>query len=129
MGNNKGVKHIALEIVENDLNDFYQDILHCKVISKRILNKDDANQIFGVNNSVNIYYVKGDGFELELFVNHDSSAQQFSHICLETERANEIFQQSLKEEYRVKKRGREQSPTYFIKDRNGNIFEIKNKIK
>lgn len=130
MENNKGLRHIALEIYGNDLKAFYQDILHGEIIDERILKEETAKAIFGITASIKIYMLRCNELELEfeLFVYHDSFNQRFSHICLETERATEIFQKTAREEYFVKIWGNPKSPTYFIKDRNGNMFELKNKI-
>ncbi len=128
MENNKGLRHIALEIYQNDLKDFYQDILQAEIVEERILKEDTARVLFGINMSIKVYVVRSNSVELELFVYHDSHNQQFSHICLETEHATEIFQKAATEEYFVKKWGNPKFPTYFIKDRNGNMFELRNKM-
>lgn len=128
MENNNKLKHIALEIYPDDLKDFYQEILHGEIAGERVLNEDAAKSIFGINATTKIYFVNWNGIELELFVHHDSHCNKFNHICLETERAGEIFQKAAAEKYFVKKWGDEKSPTYFIKDRNGNMFELKIKF-
>ena len=122
------LKHIALSITERDLNDFYIDILGGRLIGNSILRQKDASQIFDINKQVDVYYLELDNIELELFINPVLSDTSFNHTCLEIDSADKIFMHAFDKNYWTHLRNSSERETYFIKDKNGNMFELKNKI-
>ena len=126
MDGNDKIVHVALEILPDDLLDFYKHILGVEVTGERVLEKETTKIIFGIEQTVKIYFVRGDGFELELFVSKSLSPFSFSHICLVSENADKVYKKALGKDYHAIKWGSDEFPTYFIKDGKGNLFELKN---
>ena len=44
------LKHIGLEIDESDLEDFYRDLLNLEITGSGRIEKEIAEQLFGVQN-------------------------------------------------------------------------------
>lgn len=122
------LEHIALDIVENDIEDFYLGILRGVIIKKFTLKKGIAHSVFNYPNSTNVYVLKIQDLVLELFVNKKSVHIQFQHTCVALNNGSDIFNKALENNYWTYLKKTETGETYFIKDNNGNIFEIKSKI-
>lgn len=119
------LEHIALEVVKADITGFYQDIFGGKVNGKFELNAEDSRNIFSIDRSVEITYVTLNQVEFELFVNEKASNTSFNHICLLQPTAKVIYERANKKSYNTYLRKSKKGETYFIKDRNQNLFEIK----
>ena len=122
------VRHIALDIVENDLNEFYVEILGGEIAGQFELAKEDAIRIFDIQKSVDVYYVKYEDFELELFVYTNSVGATFNHLCIEMSDCGGIYKDAKQQNFWTFVRTNNDKETYFIKDKNGNMFELKGKI-
>ena len=122
------LRHIAIDIAEADLNDFYIDILKGKIVGQFELTKEDAIRIFNIQQSVKVYYVKYEDFELELFIYSNLARATFHHLCIETSDAGIFYKAARQQNYQTFVRKNNEKETYFIKDKNGNMFELKIKI-
>ncbi len=122
------LKHIALQVDENDIQDFYIQILCGNITHQFNLNAKLAGQLFNISQEINVQYLILDQIQFELFVYSTEMANSFNHICLELENAKEIFEQAIVKNYWTFLRKTNNTETYFIKDTNNNMFEIKNKL-
>ena len=122
------LEHIALSItVPEDIKHFYQDILGMDKVKNFVLNKLLAYEIFGINKNTDVFLLQKDMLFLEIFVIDTISARNFNHICLSVDDRKTVFRNAEQKGHTVicKKRGN--SDLIFIKDKSGNIFEIKDK--
>lgn len=71
------LKHIGLQVTENDVEVFYVDILGFEPIREFQLSKNDSLEIFGIEKEVKIIFGVCCETEFELFVN--SSARELSY--------------------------------------------------
>ncbi len=122
------LKHIALEIWEKDIQEFYIEILGGKIINQFVLDGEVTKEIFNINEPVNVYCISMKNIEFELFVHEYLNRNTFRHTCIEMENANDIFDLASKKNYWVHLRKSGSNKTYFIKDKNGNLFEFKRPI-
>lgn len=122
------LRHIALDIAEADLKEFYVEILGGEIVGQFELTKEDAIRIFNIQQSVKVYYVKYEGFELELFIYPNSARATFNHVCFETSDGRGIYKAARQQNFWTFARKNNEKETYFIKDKNGNMFELKSKI-
>lgn len=122
------LRHIALDIAEADLNKFYIEILGGEIVGQFELSKEDAIRIFNIKQPVKVYYVKYEDFEFELFIYPNSARATFHHLCIETRDAREIYKEARQQNCWTFVRTNNEKETYFIKDKNGNMFELKSKI-
>ncbi len=123
------LEHVALTIVDQaDIESFYQDILGTSVISNFVLEKDLARQIFEINRDTPVFLLKSDDLLLELFISPERNQQDFKHICISIENRKELVEKAIQDGYECIQLRRKKSELIFIKDRSGNIFEIKERL-
>ena len=121
---NNTLKHIGLQINENDI-PFYTEVLNCKRDKSFILNNYEANAIFNIDKPVKVIYFKLDELKLELFLTGEKNPNSFNHICIQTDKAEEIANNAIAKGFKIYTHFKNDIPTYFIADHNNNIFEIK----
>ena len=120
------LEHIALTISEPaDIKDFYLDILGMKEVKNFVLNKVLANKIFGVNKEISVFLLQKDDISLEIFILHGQSKRSFEHICLAVNDREELVENCLKQNYECIRIERDLFDLIFLKDKSGNVFEIK----
>jgi len=120
------LEHIALTVSEPaDINDFYLDILGMKEVKNFVLNKVLANKIFGVNKEISVFLLQKDDISLEIFILHGQSKHSFEHVCFAVNDREELVENSLKQNYECIRIERDLFDLVFLKDKSGNIFEIK----
>ncbi len=123
------LKHIAFEINETDIQDFYIGILGGKLSHQFHLEEEDVFRIFNIHQSVDVYYMMLGQLEFELFIYSGGGCNTFSHTCLIVENAGDIYELAKERNFWTHLRKSGNNSTYFLKDKNGNLFEIKNKVK
>ena len=121
------LNHIALNIHEKkELIDFYQNIFGFHPEYQLDLNLDLATKIFNIEKQSDVFLYKNDHMLLELFVYPESTTQGFAHICLEMTDREKIAQKAEQSGYPVTRIKRTDKPDIlFIRDKAGNIFELK----
>lgn len=119
------LKHIGLQIIEEDLDEFYTQVFKGRVNHSFDLDKESAEKIFDIRSNVQITYLTIDQVEFELFIHKEHHSKNFNHICLMLDNAEKIYDKAEKCGYLTYKRTGKFHTTYFIKDRAGNIFELK----
>ncbi|MFA6873074.1 MAG: hypothetical protein WCQ86_03715 [Bacteroidaceae bacterium] len=124
---NGSLKHIGLQVVQKDLLPFYQEVFKMEFQSTFILSKDDSYKIFNKEQVVSIIYAKSEFCDFELFVVEEAPLKiSFAHLCIELDQPLLFANTASGKGYEVILREKEnKSKTYFIKDSNRNIFEIK----
>lgn len=123
------INHIALNIYsKEELNDFYKEILGFQMEYKFDLNIEMAIKIFDIEEQPEVYLYSRDGIKLELFHYKEKTIQGFGHICLELDNREEVAQKAKSLSYETIRIYRNDRPDIlFIKDKAGNIIELKNK--
>lgn len=120
------IHHIGLQVIEKDVTSFYKNILGCIAIREFILSKEDAFSIFNIKKEVTIIYMQCENIELELFIDNIPKEATFSHVCIHTDNAIDIVNKAKNKNYHVFIREKkDKTKTYFIRDSNYNLFEIK----
>lgn len=109
---------------------FYSDVLGLKKIKSSKLEASLAEKIFGV--PINCQYVLygGDNFAVEVFVvsGGDRNDRKLEHICLEVEDREEFVARCRSNEVDINRIEKGHTELVFIKDFDGNLFEIKEKL-
>jgi len=120
------LQHIALSITEPlEVRDFYQSLLGANAIRYFVLDKNLAGQIFGINRDTSVYLMQKDELFLELFLIPEQNNLNFHHICISIENRIQLFENALEKGYECIQIQRNENDLIFIKDKSGNIFEIK----
>jgi len=117
------LKHIGLQVIEEDVKKFYVDILDFKISNTFSLSNEKSTEIFNINESPTIIYGTCGELEIELFISKSNLEKSFSHLCLQTENVEKIIEKVKQKGYKIYVH--KANETYFISDSNHNIFEIK----
>lgn len=120
------LKHIAVTISEiEEVKNFYINILEMKELKKFVLENKLAQKIFNINKDISVFFMQKDDVFLEIFVDCEKFKQGFNHICISVKDRENLVIKSEAQNYKCIRIEREFSDLIFIKDKSGNIFEIK----
>ena len=120
--------HIALSVSDHkEIEKFYTNVLGMKQIKNFVLRKDLASNIFGINEEIIVFLLQKDRVVFEIFITTVYKKQAFDHVCISIKNREEIINKALQKAYKVVRIKREIFDLIFIKDKSGNIFELKEK--
>jgi catechol 2,3-dioxygenase-like lactoylglutathione lyase family enzyme len=121
------LNHIGLNIQsKTELVNFYQNILGFHLEHQFELNSAFASNIFGIEKQPEVFYYKNESLYFELFVYPENTTQGFAHICLEVIDRELIAEKCKNKGYQVTRiRRNDKLDILFIRDKAGNIFELK----
>lgn len=119
-------EHIAIAVENNnEIVNFYQDILGMERVRDFILDKNMAQKIFGIKNHIPVFLMKKGKLVFEIFINKQTPNLVVNHICFSLDNRNVLIKNAQAKGYQTIIIEREQLDLVFIKDKSGNIFEIK----
>jgi catechol 2,3-dioxygenase-like lactoylglutathione lyase family enzyme len=123
------LNHIGLNISgESEVRNFYEAILGFEPVRDIPIPRTIAENFFHEQTETRAFLVKNGNLALELFLYGNANSTGFAHLCIETDDREKIARLCKKNGYPVMRMQRENKPDLlFIKDRQGNIFELKNK--
>lgn len=123
------LKHVGLNIQsEEELVDFYQNILGFQFEYQFDMSAELCNEIFGINKRLKVFMYKKADVLLELFIHSVKPVKGFSHSCLEVQDRGSIAAKCEQNNYQVIRIKRIDRPDIlFVKDKAGNAFELKHK--
>ena len=120
------LEHIAISVSDkSEIKEFYYNILEMNEVRSFILNKALARQIFNIAEEVSVFLMQKDELLFEIFVTKKQYKQGFRHICISIKNREELIKKAEQKAYKCIRIKREFSDLVFIKDKSGNIFEIK----
>jgi len=120
------LEHIALTISEaKEIKDFYINILGMREVKTFVLNKILAQKIFSIQKDLHVFYLQKNDLFLEIFITDEKVKKGFDHICFATKDRETLVATAEAQNYECIRIERDISDLIFIKDKSGNIFEIK----
>ena len=120
------LEHIALSISDyKEIEKFYTNVLGMKQIKNFILRKSLTTKIFGISEDISVFLLQKDKVVFEIFITTEYKKHAFDHICITIKNREEFITKGLLNGYKVIRIEREFFDLIFIKDNDGNIFEIK----
>ncbi len=120
------LEHIALSINSpSEITRFYQNILGLQKQKEFTLSKDLSSAIFCIESDTTVFLMKKDHVVFELFITTEDIVHNFRHVCISVENREIMVNHAIRSSYDVTRIKREFSDLIFIKDKTGNIFEIK----
>ncbi|MBL7128675.1 MAG: VOC family protein [Ignavibacteria bacterium] len=120
------LEHIALTISEpEEVKNFYKDILGLTEVKTFAIKESLANDIFGLNEEASVFLLQKDNLLLEVFIRQETKRQSFNHICLSVNDRESLFRRAKQKNYECIRIERDTYDLIFIKDKSGNVFEIK----
>jgi len=120
------LEHIALSVSDyKEIEKFYTNVLGMKQIKNFVLRKELVANIFDINEEVSVFLLQKDKVIFEIFITTEYRKQAFDHVCISIKNREEFINKVLLNGYKVIRIDREIFDLIFIKDKDGNIFEIK----
>ncbi len=120
------LNHIAITITDkSEIEGFYKNLLGMKDIRSFEIAKDKVVGIFGIGDEITAYQLQKDDLVFEVFVLPKPLEKGFDHICVSVPDREELIRKAIKNNYNVTRIEREHFDLVFVKDKSGNIFEIK----
>lgn len=119
-------EHVALMISDpKEVENFFEGILGLKKEREFHMNRDLAGKIFGIHQETPVFQLRHEDLMMELFLMPVSARHDFRHICLSFDNREEIIERVNQNGYECIRMKRTYSDLVFIKDKSGNMFEIK----
>lgn len=120
------IKHIGVNILQpEEIDDFYIDILGMEKTRSFTLSENLSSLIFKRPESVEVCMLQKDNVVLEIFIADVEKAQGYPHLCISLENREETWYKAQDKNYECIRIARETSDLVFIKDKAGNVFELK----
>ncbi|MBN2213616.1 MAG: VOC family protein [Bacteroidales bacterium] len=120
------LRHIALTVNDSEeVNNFYEEVLLFNIKHKHSVDEKVIRQIFNVEGTTDVYIMENQNVQFEVFISPEKEQKVFSHVCLAFRNAEVIYNNTLKLGYKAIIKHNPDSRTYFIWDKSGNMFEIK----
>lgn len=120
------LEHVALSITDpEDINHFYQDILGMKKVKDFVITRSLANDLFCIDTDTQMYLYQKDQVFFELFIINKLRLESFNHTCIAVPDRRSVFEAAQKKGYTCIHKQKEKSELLFIKDKSGNLFELK----
>lgn len=121
------LNHIGLNISDaGEVKYFYQDVLGLQLEWSFDINRSISQTVFGINGEANVFIVKNEHLRLELFVYDGPLKMGYGHLCVEIADREQTVLKCEEKSYQVLRMKREKDDLLFVKDKAGNVFELKN---
>lgn len=123
------MKQIVLKTSQKDVQEFYVETLGGKIIKNYVLQEKDAVKKYFIPMQLEVYEIKLQTIKLELIICEEAEEESLQHVYFELENSPEIFSKAAENSFKTYLRRRNNTNYYYIKDRNSNLIEFKNKKK
>ena len=123
-------KHCALVCAsEENADRFYQTLLGLEKAAPKTLPRSLTKAIFNIDTELTIINYVGDHLHCEIFIDNrrESSTGQIEHTCIEIENRSEFIEACRELDVSVNQVPRGEKTLLFIRDFDGNLFEIKSR--
>ena len=122
------LKHVGLVCrSENNSDRFYENLLGLKKIGSKMVPGDLSRQIFNLDSEYKIVNYANDAIHFEIFIDahrtHDD--KRIEHICLEFEDLKAFLANCQQMAVKILKIHSGDAVLTFIRDFDGNLFELK----
>lgn len=120
------LEHIALTIKDSkEINDFYCNVLGMNRTRDFILKRDVADVLFGIDSDVEVSFLEKDGITFEVFTSESLNARPVDHICISVLDREVLVEKAEQKGYAFIRIKRPEFDLVFIKDKSGNLFELR----
>lgn len=124
------LRHVALTCSSEENSDrFYKDLLGLKKLEPKILPSSLSRTIFNIDNELRMINYTGKAVHFEIFIAKDSkrSANPIAHVAIEIDDQEAFLKKCAELDVNVSQIPRGDRTLIFIRDFDGNLFEIKHK--
>jgi catechol 2,3-dioxygenase-like lactoylglutathione lyase family enzyme len=126
------LKHVALVCSsENNSDKFYKDLLGLEKKDTKVLPKTLSRQIFDLDAEYQIVNYANNTVHFEIFLANQGGAHKsgLAHICLEVDDLSEFLKRCRSMRTHTRQIPKGKGVITFITDFDGNLFEIKKRIR
>ncbi len=121
------LEHIAITVGNpEEIDDFYCEILGMNRVRDFTLKRDVALELFGLDEQIEVSFLEKDGIKLEIFVTSSFDQPRVDHICISVPDRELLVEAAFAKGYEVVRIKRTEFDLVFLKDRSGNLFEMRN---
>lgn len=123
------INHIGINIFdEKEIKAFYQHILELHLERNFEISRHISKKFFGIDNETRAFIVKNEQVTLELFAYDKPLSVGYAHLCIEMDDREKTVRKCEESSYPIMRMKREKGDLLFVKDKAGNIFELKNRL-
>jgi catechol 2,3-dioxygenase-like lactoylglutathione lyase family enzyme len=125
------LKHVALECsLEEDADRFYGNLLGLTKMPAKIVPSTLSKRIFNLDFEYKIINYSNDRLQFEIFISNQKKPERkkIEHVCLEVDNLEAFVEKCKGLNVRILQIPRGESYLTFIKDYDGNLFEIKGSV-
>ena len=122
------LKHLALVCSsEENSNRFFTMLLGLQKVSSKTIPATLVNQIFNIDSDLKIINYADDNIVFEVFIDSKNRAEKnkIDHICIQVENLASFLETCRSMKIEIVQVPRGDAFITFIKDDDGNLFEIK----
>lgn len=118
--------HIGITIKDKaEVKNFYKNILGFELIKIFTISASLSEKIFNIEKDIEVALVDNKDFTIELFISKMDNKQNYEHICIMVKNREQIIKKAQENRYPCIMIEREPFDLVFVKDKFGNLFEIK----
>ena len=122
------LKHIALVSSSEEKSDrFFTKLLGLEKVSSKTIPSTLVNQIFKIDTELTIINYANDNIVFEVFIDNQKRVgkNKIEHICIQVENLETFLERCRSMEIDVLQVPKGDTRLTFIKDDDGNLFEVK----
>ena len=122
------LKHVALVCRSEEKSDrFYINLLGLQKVSSKTIPSTLVNQIFNIDSDLTMINYADDNIVFEIFIDNQKRAEKnkIEHICIQVENLETFLEKCRSMEIDVLQVPKDDTRITFIKDDDGNLFEVK----
>jgi catechol 2,3-dioxygenase-like lactoylglutathione lyase family enzyme len=118
--------HVALAASSEDVADaFYVDVLGLEKAEPKLLAAEISRALFGIDRELTILNYTGEAAHFEVFVGPVAPTRRVEHACIAVADLPELLRKCETLQVEVIRVPKGESLITFIKDGDGDLFEIK----
>ena len=122
------LKHIALvSSSEKNSDRFFKNLLGLQKVSSKTISSALVHQIFKIDSDLKIINYADDNIAFEIFIDNQQRAEtnKIEHICIQVENLGSFLETCRLMKIEIIQVPKGDAFITFIKDDDGNLFEIK----
>ena len=122
------LQHVALTCSsEENADKFYGTLLGLKKLASKTLPSSLSKAIFNVDSDLTMVNYMNESVRFEIFIqgHHQSSNSRIDHVCLEVNDLEELLQRCRSLNVKFMQVPKGESMITFVRDDDGNLFEMK----
>ncbi len=122
------IRHVGLVCSsEQNADRFYGDFLGLKKSEKKLIPSAITKPLFNIDEGLELFDFSGDALQVEVFI-HDGEGEEvgpIAHVCLNVTDPDALLARARAMDVPVLRVPRGDTEVIFVRDRDGNLFEIK----